>query len=355
MKKINFVLPATNNQSIGGYKIIYQYANKLSELGYKVFISFSYRTFPTFKHVFHQRIGRLKHRLTGNGYSREVTWFKINKKVELLFDLIFPEEFPDADIVIATAASTAFIVNELPISKGKKFYFIQNFETWWFDENTDKLNQTFNLGLNNIVISKELRRKVIESGAPEPYYLPNFYDHQEFYLTHKMENRINKVALLNHIQLTKRTKFGLEILSEVKKIVPDLQVELFGAYPAPDKLPDYVNFTYQACPKDLRKIYGESKIYLLPSVLEGWVLTGMEAMASGTMVVSSRIGGITDYANDDNSILITPDNKKEFVDAIVSGLTNDNMRISLSKHALKDVQRYRINESINILKRILNV
>ncbi|KGH65876.1 hypothetical protein X291_04295 [Oenococcus oeni IOEB_C23] len=353
--RINFVLPPATEQPIGGYKIVFQYANKLAKIGFDVTISFCYRVYPTFSHITYQKAARLKYHLFGHGYPREICWFHLDHRVKLLFDLISKYEFPDSDVVIATAAPTASMVADLPQSKGTKYYFIQNFETWWFDENIDKLNQTFNLGLNNIVISKELRQKVIESGAPEPYYLPNFYDHQEFYLTRKIENRINKVALLNHIQLTKRTKFGLEILSEVKKIVPDLQVELFGAYPAPDKLPDYVNFTYQARPKDLRRIYGESKIYLLPSVLEGWVLTGMEAMASGTMVVSSRIGGITDYANDNNSILIAPDNKKEFVDAIVSGLTNDNMRISLSKHALKDVQRYRINESINILKRILNV
>ena len=31
----------------------------------------------------------------------------------------------DADVVVATSARTSFIINDLPVSKGKKFYLIQ--------------------------------------------------------------------------------------------------------------------------------------------------------------------------------------------------------------------------------------
>lgn len=352
MVRINFVLPATNDTPIGGYKIVYQYANALSQLGHEVTISFTYRVFPNLNDLLRQKLGRIKKHLLKTGYSNErITWFKINKKIKIYSDLIDVKDFPDADVVIATAASTAKFVSQLPISKGKKFYFIQNFETWWFNGDVNELNKTFNLGLHNIVISQDLKNKVIDAGAPEPSYLPNFYDHDEFNLVRKIEERKNKVALLNHIQLTKRTKFGLDILEAVKEEIPDLEVELFGAYPAPEQLPEYIHYTYKASAKELREeIYGTAKVYLMPSILEGWGLTGMEAMASGALVVASRIGGITDYANDRNSELVQPDDKTAFVQAVKRALRNDDLRITLSKQALNDMGSYQISRSVELLE-----
>ena len=211
------------------------------------------------------------------------------------------------------------------------------------------------MGMTNIVISNELREKVLESGAGEPKYLPNFYNHNEFYLENSVEDRKNIICLLNHAQETKRTKFGLEILREVKKVIPDLEVQLFGAYDPLEELENWIHFTKNANTEQLRnKIYGVSKIYLLPSVLEGWGLTGMEAMASGALVVASRIGGIVDYANDANSILVEPDNKKEFVDNIIEMLQNDGKRIAITYKANEDVRQYVIDKSGERLIKIIN-
>ena len=89
-------------------------------------------------------------------------------------------------------------------------------------------------------------------------------------------------------------------------------------------------------------------------MLEGWVLTGMEAMASGAVVVSSRIGGIVDYANDNNSVLIEPDNKAEFVNAITNLLKNDEQRIAVATKGNEDVKQYVIDKSGERLLKIIN-
>lgn len=353
MKKINFVLPANYNRAVGGFKIVYQYANELAQRGYEVNISFLFnmrgKNFLLAKseEVINSKIYRYAR------HEKEITWFKLDKRIKIYYDLVFPHEFPDADLVVATAAPTTYLVSKLPVSKGKKFYFIQNFETWFYKGSVEKIGKTYQLGMTNIVISHELRDKVHAATQKEPEYLPNFYNHEEFFLENPIADRKNNVCLINHTHDVKRTKLGLEILAEVKKEIPDLTVELFGAYQPITKLEDYINFTFNATPEQLRKdIYGKSKVYLLPSVLEGWVLTGMEAMASGATVISSRIGGITDYANDSNSILVTPDDKKSFVDEIVRILKDDSLRVKLSERALEDVQQYEIGYSTDRLEKI---
>ena len=131
-------------------------------------------------------------------------------------------------------------------------------------------------------------------------------------------------------------------------------MELFGAYPIETKLPNYFSYTYQATPAQLRdEVFGKAKVYLLPSVLEGWGLTGIEAMASGAALVASRIGGIEDYANDENSLLVAPDDHEGFVSAVTELLKNNSKRISLSTKALSLLPLYSIEASVDKLEKVL--
>lgn len=354
--KITYVLPPNLNVPIGGYKIVYQYANELVKKGHQVNIVHLKNVFPSLKWYSNQSIRNKINRVLGRKEKnvKNVSWFPLDHRVKLFFDVEKEKDFPIADAIVATAAPTTYIVNLGP-HVGRKFYFIQNYEEWWYKNGESGLLNTFRQpNMTNIVISHELESKVKAATDKKVEYLPNFYDPKEFFLENDIELRNNVVALLNHSQETKRTKLGIEILKEVKKQIPDLSVELFGVPEMPKDLPEYFHGTQLASPGQLRKnIYGSSKIYLLPSVLEGWVLTGMEAMASGSAVVASKIGGIVDYANDTNSVLVEPDNKDQFVKEIVGLLRDDKKRQQIAKKGYQDVQQYRIEKSTLLLESIL--
>lgn len=354
--KITYVLPPNSNTPVGGYKVVYQYANELVKKGHQVNIVFLKNVIPNLKWYSNQSIRNKINRLFGRTVKnvKNVSWFPIDHRVKLYFDVEKEKDFPIADVIIATAAPTTYI-NSLGSQVGRKFYFIQNYEEWWYKEGESRLLDTFRLpNMTNIVISRELENKVRAATDKKIEYLPNFYDPNEFFLENDIELRNNVVALLNHSQETKRTKLGIEILKEVKKQIPDLSVELFGVPEMPKDLPEYFHGTQMASPNQLRKnIFGKSKIYLLPSVLEGWVLTGMEAMASGSAVVASKIGGIVDYANDTNSVLVEPDNKDQFVKEIVGLLSDDKKRQQIARKGYQDVQQYRIEKSTLLLESIL--
>ncbi|MCA2390897.1 MULTISPECIES: glycosyltransferase family 4 protein [Lactococcus] len=353
-KKINFVMPANYNHAVGGFKIVYQYANWLVEQGFDVSISYCYSPSDPVGYSFIKRLVDL-HIYKFSNRDSKVTWFPLNSEIKSYYNCIFSEEFPDADIVFATASNTASLVYKLPKEKGKKFYFIQNYEAEGFGNNKEFIEKTYNLGLTNVVISKDLEQKVLMSGAPEPKYLPNFYNHDEFFLEKPIEGRKNIICLLNHTQETKRTKLGLSILREVKREIPNLEVQLFGAYDPIEELEDWIHFTKSASANQLRKeIYGSSKIYLMPSILEGWGLTGMEAMACGAALVASRIGGVVDYASDKNSILVESDNKKAFVNALISLLYDDKRYLEIASQGKKDVELYSIDKSGERLIKIIN-
>ena len=79
----------------------------------------------------------------------------------------------------------------------------------------------------------------------------------------------------------------------------------------------------------------------------------MEAQACGTALVSGRIGGVTEYATDDNSTLVDPNKKEEYVTAIVSLLKDEDRRISLVKKSQKMLSQFTLKNSVDKLEKIL--
>lgn len=354
--KITFVLPPNPNKPMGGYKIVYQYANEMVKRGHEVSIVFLKNVFPSLNWYSWQNIKNIINDYLGRSLKNitEVSWYPIDSAISLYFDSEKESDFPDADVIIATAAPTTYI-SKFGKNKGRKFYFIQGFETWWYKGREERLFDTYKIpNMTNIVISHELEKKVNSISQHKSQYLPNFYDSKEFFVENKLEERRNVVALLNHQQDSKRTLFGIEILKEVHKQIPDLRVELFGVPDAPPNLPSYFNVTKMASATQLRvNIFGKAKIYLLPSVMEGWGLTGIESMASGATLVASRIGGIVDYANESNSRLIQPDDKEQFVNVIVELLRNVETQQKIARKGIEDAQLFRIDRAGESLENIL--
>lgn len=352
-KQINFVLPENWNEPIGGYKIVFSYANYLSDNGYKVYITFLNRT--VLNNISKNPLVNFRRKFFRKNYpKKKITWFNLNPKIELCFDESSAIRVKEADFVFATSATTVNFVSKLGTKHGKKYYFIQNYEAEAYGRSQKALEDTYKLGFKNIVISKSLEKIVTAVSGEKASYLPNFYDEKEFWVEENIEKRENIVSLLNHFQLSKRTKLGLEIIAEVKKVIPDLRVELFGASKYEEELPNYVHFTYRANADQLRKeIYGRSKVYLMPTVLEGWGLTGMEAQASGAVLLASRIDGVTEFANDSNSVLVKVDDKQAFIDALIRLLRDDKERLTLTNQAVQDLKDFSLEKSGEKLIEIL--
>lgn len=70
-------------------------------------------------------------------------------------------------------------------------------------------------------------------------------------------------------------------------------------------------------------LYCDSLLFVVPSLMEGYMTTGLEALASGTPVVGSDTYGIRDYVTDgSNGFLFEPDNSKELANVLDGALSN---------------------------------
>lgn len=85
---------------------------------------------------------------------------------------------------------------------------------------------------------------------------------------------------------------------------------------------------------DLIKIYQNAKIFVFPSHYEGLPTVILEAMASGTPIVTTSVSGCTDLIqNGHNGLLVPPKSPKKLVEAIITLDNDDHLREKLRKNA----------------------
>jgi len=96
------------------------------------------------------------------------------------------------------------------------------------------------------------------------------------------------------------------------------------------------NFTYLGVINETEKIaqFRKSLMFVLPSYSEGFSMSVLEAMSTGTPIIASPVGALSDIIeNNSNGILIEPGNPKELGQAIILLLEDINLREKISKNS----------------------
>lgn len=101
---------------------------------------------------------------------------------------------------------------------------------------------------------------------------------------------------------------------------------------------------YNKSPYEMHEVYKMSDISLIPTQYsEGTSLSCLEAMASGNIVVATRIGGLTDLIlNEYNGYLIEPD-RESLKNALEKILDNYESHNEMKKNAIKVAEKFNKN------------
>lgn len=190
--KVNFVLPPIG--SSGGIDVIYKYVDLLQKSGYDVCV---YKAIlANNMHRYHSNVKNIIHQI----YCTAKTVFekeKYRRTSDCFVWKICNKTIRDADVTIATAWPTAFEVYRLSVSKGNKFYFIQDYEIW---DNPEVVKKSYQLPLNKIVISTWINDCLKQNLGMGPFPIVyNGLDTSIYHLTtqKKTESEIS-FLMLNH-------------------------------------------------------------------------------------------------------------------------------------------------------------
>ncbi len=344
---INMILPFLTTKPSGGAKIMYEYANRLQARGHHVIVLHSiHRPYHKIKSPSWWK--QFQYRL--RGLSRP-SWFPLHAAVQsLIVPRITDDYVPDGDITICTWWEMAYMINQLSPSKGQKFNLIQDYEIW--KGHQELVHASYSLPVTHLVIARHLQHLVQQYSGHCPVHIPNAIDTDKFNIHILPEQRkAHSVCMLYSQEHRKGTSYGLKALVEVKKIFPDLQVQLFGVYDAP-KLPEWIQYIKK--PRDLSQVFNTNAIFLSPSLGEGWALPPAEAMACGCAVVCTRIGGHADYAmNGETALLAEPKNTADIVKKISELLQEQQLRVQIATRGHELVTTHFCWEaSVNMLEKL---
>lgn len=349
---ICFVLPGFSRHPSGGYKMVFEYANRLVNENCNVTILFlNDESFSRY------HIPRIAKRALSNLFTQlEPRWFHLDARIKKVSNLEknYKDKIGrDLDAVFATSAEkTVKEVNENLLAK-KKFYFIQDYENWHVSN--DFVDKTFKLGFNNIVISKWLKDKVDKISCKESTLIPNAID-TDIYKEYKKitDRRQHTIALLYHEEKHKGLANAFKVLKIVKEKYPDLKVEMFGQFNRPN-VPDWIKYYKNANTKQTVKIYNNCQVFLCSTIEEGFGLTGLEAMSCGACLVSTDYKGVHEYGIDDFNSLLSPvgDIQKQ-VNNVIRVFEDVKLQKYISNNGKKTAQNYSWDSAMDKFNKELN-
>lgn len=347
--KICFVLPKFTRQPIGGYKIIFEYANRLVENGEKVNILFindgALQRFkiPDF----------LKKIIISFVTQIEPRWFNLDKRIKKVsnLDRNYLKEMEDLDVCFATGVQTVDEV-KFKINSKKKLYFIQGYENWQVDKTY--LHETYHY-FTNIVVSTWLKKKVEPFSQGNVYLIKNPIDIKQYKCYIPQDGRkCHTIGLLYHKEKIKGLKYSLEAVKKVHDVYPDTLVYMFGMFPKPKDLPEWIHYTRGASQSETIEIYNRVQVFLCGSIEEGYGLTGLEAMACGACLVSTNYSGVREYAiNGYNSLLSPIKDSKALADNILFLFENKSERSRISNNGIKTVKEFSWESALEKLNKLL--
>lgn len=353
-KRITFIFPHPVSGPTGGYKVVYEYANRLVAEGHKVNIVYSGSLFWSKKSLYFKLTNCFRYiQMLFNGYGCR-KWFNLDKRVKehLTFSLNY-RHIPKSDIYVCTSPYTAMYVKDYPTEE--KYYLIQDYENWGAVTD-DKLIETYHYPLRKIVISNWLARLIEEKGCSYTL-IPNGFDLEYFKKSTPIEQRDKyTIGIMYRPAAVKGFDYGLKALEIVKEKFPLLKVNVFGIEQRPARLPEWFQYFQMPDKATHNRIYNESSIYIGCSNVEGWGLPIGEAMICGAAVACTDNKGYLEMAKDGETALVSPiKDSKALAENIIRLINDDELRYRIATNGNRFIQRFTWDESYAKLKKTLGI
>jgi glycosyltransferase involved in cell wall biosynthesis len=349
--KITFLLPSIGDVPIGGFKVVYEYANALVARGHEVSVVHTWLGAGE-NGSLHFRLQALTFVVRRFfGWYGPKKWFSLDSRVQsLLLPGLQARYIPDADAVVATAWNTAPVVASYPKSKGKGFYLIQHFES--FGGSEDDVLATWKLPLRKIVIANWLRRIAQDLNEPS-HYIPNGLNFTEFGMDVLPEERkTNSIFFMYHESDWKGSKDAIRAL-ELVRSQTEVKVRCFSATPRPPNFPDWIEFVHRPGKEFLRQLYNQAAIFLAPSWSEGWGLPPCEAMICGATVVATENGGHLEFLEHQKTGLLSPiKNPEKLAEHVLRLLKSNTKRMELAYAGHLFIQQFTWARATDALEKL---
>jgi glycosyltransferase involved in cell wall biosynthesis len=101
-------------------------------------------------------------------------------------------------------------------------------------------------------------------------------------------------------------------------------------------------------PEEVLACYARSDILFMPSLSEGFPLTGVQALAMGLAIVASRVGGFIDLVQQgENGFLYNPDDEQGMRNGLLALLTDAQLLLTMRRKSRALSSRFDLNAVVD--------
>ncbi|HWS56070.1 MAG TPA: glycosyltransferase family 4 protein [Pyrinomonadaceae bacterium] len=352
--RINILLPFYPKLPVGGFKVQYEYANRLAARGHAVTVihpcTVEEPRGPK------ARLARAAKRAAESLTDRSrVGWHAFGEGVRLLSVPDLREKFlPAADVTVATSWATAEMARDYTPRAGRKFQIVYDYELWMTAAPAlrRRMQEAFRSGLSCVATSPAVAAMLEEVGVRPAAYVPCGLDFDAFGVDVPVERRARgTVGFPAREQESKGTADAVAALEALRARRGDgLSVSAFGPRPV-SGLPGWVRASWLPTDAGLRAFYNSISIFVFPSRFEGWGLPGMEALACGAALVAADSVGLGEYARHGETALVVERARPDLLAAAVETLLGDDeLRQRLARQGHARVRRYTWARAVDALE-----
>jgi len=262
------------------------------------------------------------------GFVNEVDEFRHSKIPVVLWEQGSPAIFGDLDEILVSSASLRMIMHTL-----------------------------YRLPVHILAVSHVIQDILKGIYNRESSIFPNGIDTDFYYPAEKKDNDIPVVLLVGNPSLKfKGFDFAFSVLEETAKMDVPFKVRWASQIKFTITNTSFdIEYFILPSQEELADLYRTSDVFLSTSLYESFALPPLEAMASGTAVLSTDNGGINTYAKPgENCLLCEQGDLNSMVYALSGLLLSSQARESLSKAGRKTALEYSFKNIIPILEERLN-
>lgn len=334
--RVTFVLPCRGKS--GGVRSTVDLSSRLLRRGYDVRIV--YRSTP-----FLSRAG-LRCALYGlRGFNNSDWISDFDGKVES-FNNLEQVCFEDGEIVIAVGAMTIEAVYNLqqPVIKIRQC-------RGFLEHMPELMNYAWGLPMPTIAVSETLIPSLEQYSSGHVIgVVPNGIDTKKYFPEEYTRNGIGTIFSRSPKKSPEDT---LTLMRQIKDRWPNLSRYVFGTARRPKELPKSVYWILPPIGK-CRELYNRSKIWLVTSRSEGFCRPILEAMACGTMVISTNHDSASGLiSHGENGILVPIGDIDAFMEYIDLFLKDKKERQRLVENAFETVRKFTWDKAVDKMEEVL--
>ena len=268
-----------------------------------------------------------------------------------------PDTIPPADFILPNFYPTVFPAWES--KKGRVVRLSLGYEPLWV-EDKEKALASYLIDAPIIALSQWHRQLILHGTGRDSTVIAGGVDSTVFHPFPKKSLSTGRLSIAyilrskEHGYTWKGTEDFWEACQNLTKLVPAFDVQVVtpeGAnYPAP--LP--YEIMKADSDREMARFYAQADIFVSTSYFESFSMPPLEAMASGTAVVTTDNGGNRDYTkNGENCLLVPPSDINQLTLVLAHLLTQEKERDRIAAAGFKFVQPWTWQQTANQLETLL--